>query len=169
MYKNFTNYLGKPPGYTFKLLLIMKLIVVIFLTSIFQVKANSALAQRITISEKNVSLKKVLQQIRIQSGYDIIYNNDLIKSQSDINLNIKNATLQEALEKSLENTPLIFIIKDQTIMIQRKPTKVLEGIDEVKLADTLLVGTVKDSRTNQKLTGVNVKIKGTNNGISTDE
>ncbi|WP_432327683.1 hypothetical protein ACRQ5D_31075 [Mucilaginibacter sp. P25] len=47
----------------------MKLSIILLLATILQVSAKSY-AQKITLSEKNAPLEKVLKEIREQSGYD---------------------------------------------------------------------------------------------------
>lgn len=54
-----------------KWMLIMKLITIILITSLMQVSAKS-LAQNITISEKNITLKQLFKEIRLQTGYSFI-------------------------------------------------------------------------------------------------
>ncbi|MBB5441277.1 hypothetical protein HDC92_004984 [Pedobacter sp. AK017] len=72
MYQTFTKKQGIPFRYIHQFLLIMRLTTVILIAAIMQVSASS-FAQKITLSEKNSALSKVLKEIRIQSGYDFVF------------------------------------------------------------------------------------------------
>ncbi len=120
MYKKFTNNLGNLPPYTIKFFFIMKVIAIILLTTMLQAKALTILAQKITIKENNVSLMSVLKKIGTQSGYDIVYNRDLLADYKLVEVNLKAVTVAEALNSTLANFPLIFTNDDRMIMIRRK-------------------------------------------------
>lgn len=155
MYKNFTKKLGKPPGYAFKFLLIMKLTVVFVFVTILQTSAITY-AQNITISEKNVPLKQILKQIKVQSGYGFFYNKDLIGKYDEVDLDIKNGTIEQALHQCLSGHPLSFTIDNKVVVIRLKEEKSPKWI----LQDTVVSGTVLDGKTRQKIPGVTVAVKG---------
>lgn len=154
MYKNFTKKLGKRPGYAFKFLLIMKLIVVIFMMTILQVNASVSYAQNISIKEKNAPLEKILKQIRTQSGYDFFYNQDLVRSIKSIDVNLRNATIDEALQQCFAGQPLTYSISEKIVVIRKKEQRVLNII-----ADSIITGTVSDASTKAALVGVTIKVK----------
>ncbi|TDQ06317.1 SusC/RagA family TonB-linked outer membrane protein [Pedobacter metabolipauper] len=165
MYKNFTNYLGRPPGYILKFLFIMRVAIVIILTTILQLKANVTLAQRININEKNVDLTTILKQIRTQSGYDIIYNKDLVSGIKSLTVNFKNVTVDEALTRSLSNLPLSYVIEDKLIVIKRKAA---DQIIEMKQADSVLAGKVVDAKTKQGIPGATVSVRNRKGAVITE-
>ncbi len=154
MYKKITNNRGKLSRYTFKFLFMIKVIAIILLTGILQAKALNSFAQKITINEKNVSLIAVLTKIGVQSGYDVVYNRDALTSYRVAELNLKGASVEQALKASLANLPLSFIIEDKMIMIRRK----VQVVD--KTIETNVTGTIRDSLTKESLPGVNIRVKG---------
>jgi len=159
MYKNFIGNIGKPPGYALKLLLIMKLSVVILIITIMQTSAAVTFAQNINITEKNVPLEKVLKQIRLQSGYDFFYNQDLVRNININELSIKNASIEQAIQKTLSGLPLTFSVDNRIVVIRkldRSPSAVV---------DSVISGTVYDAKTKDRLPGVNLKLK--NSGAKT--
>src|SRR5919206_833809 len=87
-----------------KALLIMKLSIILLLATILQVSAKSY-AQKITLSEKNAPLEKVLKEIREQSGYDFFYNSKLIKEANPVSINVRNTELEEVLKLALSGQP----------------------------------------------------------------
>jgi len=162
MYKNFTKKLGRPPGYALKFLLIMKLIVIITMVTILQVKASVSFAQNISINEKNAPLEKILKQIRAQSGYDFFYNQDLVSHVKGIDLQVRNVTIERALQQCLLNQPLTYTIDNKIVVIKKKETPVYV------LADSVVTGIVYDALTRERIAGVTIRIKNSTTRVMTD-
>src|SRR5690349_19642950 len=76
--------------------LIMKLTIVLLIASLFQVKA-ATYGQRISLRESNVPLWKVLSDIHKQTGYDFIFDHDIVKEIQHVSVSVKDATIQEVL------------------------------------------------------------------------
>ena len=147
-----------------KALLIMKLSIILLLATILQVSAKSY-AQKITLSEKNAPLEKVLKEIREQSGYDFFYNSKLIKDANPVSINVRNTELEEVLKLALSDQPFIYSIEEKTIIIKPKPAPVkppVQAVPTIKVS-----GVVTDSK-GVTLPGASVRIKGTDKGVITD-
>lgn len=144
-----------------KILLIMKLIIVIMTTFLIQASASS-FAQRITLNEKATSLQIILSKIRMQTGYDFISNNDLIRNSRPYTIQVNNVSLEEALNVLFTNQDLTFEIEDKTVVIkEKKPSLFNRILDAIKAID--IRGKVLDE-TGKPLPGAVIKVKGT--GIS---
>lgn len=102
-----------------KLLLIMKLIIIILITSLMQVSA-AGFAQKVTLNEKNAHLESVISKIRSQTGYDFVFDFRLLESARKVNLNVKNEKLESALKKVFDKQDLDFTIKDNIIVLDKK-------------------------------------------------
>jgi len=50
--------------------------------------------QRITLSEKNIALDKILDKVEKQSGYYFWLQTDLLTKSNKVTLNLKNASLE---------------------------------------------------------------------------
>lgn len=100
-----------------KTILVMKLIAVLLTVTCLQVSAEG-FSQQITLSKNNASLKSVLQDIRKQSGYQLLYNTDLIQKAKPVNINVQKSGLEDALRKSLEGQAFTFTIMDKIILIR---------------------------------------------------
>ncbi len=145
-----------------KVLRIMKLTLFLLLVCFFQSAANTY-GQRITLSENNAPLHKVLKQLRVQSGYDFLYNSSLIRRGTPVSVDLKNVPLEEALKTVLQNQSLSYTIKNNAVVI--KEAVVLPVVIE---AATLTVrGKVVDDE-GIALIGVTVKVKGSAQGVSTN-
>ncbi len=134
----------------------MKLTVVFIVLACFQVKA-AVYAQKITLSEKNVPLERVITEIKKQSGYLFWYEDELLKQIQNINIEVKNVTVEQALNKCFKELPLTYLFINKTIVIKAKEASRKREIR----------GAVRD--TTGILPGVSVRVKGQNNiGTTTD-
>src|SRR5438045_606736 len=113
MYKNFTS-LGLRNTQLRKLLLVMRLTAAILLLALMQLSASTK-AQKVSIVEKNVPLERVLKEIRKQSGYDIIYDLNIILDAKPVSINVNQVSVYEAIQKSLNNQALTFSLDGKTI------------------------------------------------------
>lgn len=147
-----------------KILLIMKLVIVILIAGFMQVNA-AGFAQRITLSETNSPLATVLNKIKIQSGKNVFFSDDILKNAKKVNVKIFNLPLEEALDKVLKDQPLSYEIKENTIVILEKEVSFLDKVMDVfgTNKQSVIRGKVLDE-TGKPLPGAVVKVKGT--GIS---
>ncbi|MBN2519765.1 MAG: STN domain-containing protein, partial [Bacteroidales bacterium] len=85
-----------------------KNVIIFFSIVIFLGCFNTINAQEktITIKMENVSLGEILQEIKKQSGKNILYNNNRVDIYKKESINIENLTLTEALDECLRNKDL---------------------------------------------------------------
>ena len=141
----------------------MKLSVILLIATILQASASAGYAQKITLSEKNVPLEKVLKEIREQSGYDFFYNSKLIKQANPVSISVQNTELEDVLKLAFAGQPFIYSISDNTIIIKPKPFyPITQSIAAIKIS-----GIVVDSK-GLPLPGAGVRIKGTTKGTITN-
>jgi len=139
----------------------MKLVIVIMMTILMQVSASS-FAQHITLKGNNINIKQVFAQIREQTGYIVLYESHLVNSDSKVNVNLEKASLEDALKAILKDQHLDFEIKQQSIILNKKPSAFEEGIRKVDIK-----GKVVDQK-GRSIPGVSILIKGTSKGTSSD-
>jgi TonB-linked SusC/RagA family outer membrane protein len=172
MYKTYTAFnCGISSRVTLNFIRIMKLTIIFLIAGLLQVKA-ALYAQKINLSVKSSSLETVLKEIKKQSGYNILYNPTMFQETKPVNLNIKNLSVDKALQKCFEGQPLTYIIEQQTIIVKMK-TADEDAVKDVKPEPVSAIvqkgpvtGTVRDSI--DILPGVTVMIKGTTIGTKTD-
>jgi len=92
--------------YLKKTFLIVKLTVFFLLAACLQAGA-SGYAQRITISLTDVSLDKVFKEIERQSGYHFFYKDRLLKQAESVSVNVRNASVEEALDQCFKERPML--------------------------------------------------------------
>lgn len=147
----------------------MRINIIILIMTIFvvQVSASLGYGQRITISKKNVSLNNVLKEIRQQSGYDFIYDTDLVKQVKSIDFNVRNVELEDALKNCFAGQPFTYTIANHTVIIKERAKTLVENlVDYFKLAD--IRGRVV-SEDGIPISGATVIIKEANMGTKTDD
>jgi hypothetical protein len=155
--------------FTAKMLMIMKLTIVLLLFFTFQVSAKGY-AQKVTIVKKNVSLSEIFKSIEQQTEFLFFFDKDLIKETKPIDVAIKNATLDEALNVCLKDQQLTYTIVSNTIVIQPK----IISTQALLLNNTLDLPPpveIKGRVVNQKgepLANVSIIVAGTRQGTTTD-
>ena len=97
----------------------MRLTTVILIASLMQVSA-STLAQKISLSKTNASLKAVIIEIRAQSGYEFIYTESVFKASLPVTINVKGGNFDDVLRQVFKNQPLSFSIDSKTVIIKQK-------------------------------------------------
>ena len=108
----------------------MRLTTVLLILSLMQVSAAS-LAQKITLSKSNASLKAVLKEIRTQSGYVFLYNEGQIRHARPVNIQVRNADFRAVLEQIFADQPLTFSLNEKTITIKERTASLLERVMRV--------------------------------------
>lgn len=133
-----------------KILLIMKLIMVIMIAFLVQVKAN-VLAQRISLSEKNTSLQKVIDNIHKQSGYDfLVLDYKLVSRANPVTIQVENENLKEVLDRILLPRGLDYILEDKSIVIKGKVSDAETTYPMMKSYDEIQQQKVRGRVVNEK-------------------
>lgn len=187
MYKTFTNFFRKLSAYLANLpfsiatittddakigsnfkkqtLLVMKLTTFILLFSLMQVNA-ATFGQKLNLVDKNVSIEKVLREIRKQTNYNVLVESTNFKTSTKINTNFVNASLQTVMESVLSGTDMTFIVEDQNIIIKPKTKSYFERIVDQFLAIDVRGRVLDENGT--PVAGASVVVKGTNNRTATN-
>lgn len=130
-------------------------------TILVQVSA-SGLAQKITLIQKDVSLKAVFKEITKQTGYQVICDGSLVKEASNINAEFKSATIPEILYAFFTDQNVEWTVKENIIIVKKGVRRVvLLTLDQVQIT-----GKVVDEK-GEPLPGVSVRIKGAQAATST--
>jgi len=129
--------------------------------------STSTYAQKITLSEKNASLKEIFLALEAQSGYYIVYNTPMLKDAKRINIKVNEVSLEQALNVLLEGQDFTYTIKDNTVVIKRKEKTLLDVIRGFFKA-VQVKGRVLDENANP-LPGASIRIKNGNRAVMTNE
>ncbi len=141
----------------------MKLTLVLFSFSIFQMMATSGFSQgKIELDFEETPLLEVLEEIKSQTSYKFFYINDEVNLNQRATIQVNKETLDKVLELLFDNTDISYSIIGKQVIL--KKTHVLN--EQIKLQREIK-GNVKDSNGNP-LPGANVLVKGTTIGAQTD-
>ncbi len=124
-----------------------------------------ARAQTITLTLRDASFKAAIEAVGKQTQYGFTYNAKILEGTGKVNVELKDASLEQALEQLFRGQPLRYEIADGIIIVERKGGKGKPGTREVQ--QMTVRGKVTDSIGNA-LQGVTVLVKGTNRQTSTD-
>ncbi len=151
-----------------KLLLAMKLTVVLLLTACLNVSAKG-LSQTVTLNVHNIPLEKVCKQIRIQTGYHFIYDEEIADKMKSVSLTVEKADIKEVMQKLLNGYPFIYTINLKVITILEADNSASIVKPEFDQPITIIIhGRVVDEN-NKPVPGVTVTVKGTKKATSTDD
>ena len=129
---------------------------------VFAGHANSQNA-KVSLNKNRVQLQEVLDEIESQTDYLFISNRDLDLTQK-VSVRVKDKSVQEVLEKVLENAGLTFTMEGVNIILSKEGTPV---IAEVQQQRKKITGTIIDQN-GEPVIGANIVEKGTTNGTVTD-
>ena len=119
--------------------------------------------ERISVSFRNASLAEVLQRIKQQTGYYILYNSDAVRGIGGISFSKADAPVREVLDEALRGTRLEYSIDDDTIVIRGRSGGGNASAPQ-KAPDKVVSGRVTDTA-GAPLVGVNILIQGTATGV----
>ncbi|WP_242689133.1 TonB-dependent receptor [Pedobacter sp. SYSU D00535] len=148
-----------------KIFLVMQLTAVFLMAAIMQVNAAAIYAQKINLNEKDASIERVFTSIEQQTNFSFLYDKLELKKASRVTVQLKDATLMQALEVCFKNQPLAYKIFENTIVVKEKILQKAEVIQDA-LPPVTVTGTVVDDK-GETLPGVSVMIKGTTRATST--
>ncbi len=159
----YTNELVKP-GWKLKFL-ISSMVLILF--------ATNAMAQedRFTLAVENESLSTVFNELKKQSDVSFVYSNEEIKKCGPITLSLVNATLEEVLSKSLENSGLTYKKVDNTVVITPVETSFSDDKKLNKGQTQTVRGVILDEDSKTPLFGAAVIVLNTDPmiGVATDD
>ncbi|MES2652223.1 MAG: SusC/RagA family TonB-linked outer membrane protein [Bacteroidota bacterium] len=144
----------------------MKLTTVILIVATLQVSANS-FAQKVSLSKKDATLVEVFSQIKLQTGYDFLFNASTLKDAKMVTIHVKNMELKDALDKIFEGQSLTYTIENKSVVVSKKAPSLLERTSARLAID--VKGVVLDQVNGNPLAGASIKIKGSNKGTTTND
>lgn len=139
-------------------------VTMMFMTCLLVQVSAASFAQRITLNKQNSNIYSVLEEIRKQSQYDFFYDTDLFNKAKPVSINIREASLQEALDACFSQQPYSYVIKNKlVVIIEANNTNHSQTQRSIRIHGKII--DVKDKR---QLSGVSVRIKGRTGGTLTD-
>ena len=131
------------------------------------------ISQTVTFSGKDVSLEKVFSEIEKQTGYFVVWKQNLVRQAKPVTITAKDLPLRSFLQEVLKGQPLDYSIENETIFIRRKAAPAPNKTNEETSASNeapppiTITGRITDGA-GKPLVGVSVLVRGQSKGTATD-
>lgn len=121
---------------------------------------------KLSMNKQNSSIIEILKDIEKNSEFTFFFNDNKVNVNKKASINVKDATLDEALAQVLKNTDYGYQIIDRQVLIKTAPSPV-SSVPGIQQNQKAIAGIIKDVN-GEPIIGANVVEKGTTNGTVTD-
>ncbi|HTL09818.1 MAG TPA: SusC/RagA family TonB-linked outer membrane protein [Chitinophagaceae bacterium] len=132
----------------------------LFVLHILLLPLNSS-AQKVSLHHKNAALELVLQDIRQQTGYRVVYSTEQMAMSNKVTIDADSLPLQTALSTCFQQQPLTYRLEDKYIIVALR--QAVERVTGVSVR-----GMVSNEK-NEPLSGVSVIARPSGPSTVTDE
>lgn len=143
---------------------VMRIVIFLFFTATFGFTPIKGLPQNVKINieaDKSLTVDEVFELIENQTSYHFIYRSDMFDDFPKVKVKKGEISVEKLLGISFLNHPIVFDINEKNGII----------LSEMVIADMLQQKTISGKVTDENgvpLSGVNITVKGTSKGASTD-
>ncbi len=131
-----------------------------------QISISAAGQANITLRKQRIKAIDLIREIKKQTGFNVLYSSQILDDNRLLNVEFKNAPLQQVMNMLLQGQQLSYEQKDNTLLIKALPAKDTFGsaVQTPKaIQQQPLQGKVVD-QTGKPLAGASVTVKGSNKG-----
>jgi iron complex outermembrane receptor protein len=143
--------------------MVVKLSVILLLAGAMHVSAT-AFSQKVTLTGQRLTLQQAFKKIEQQTGYLFLYKKNVLAASYPVNVNVKDASLNEALSAVFREQPLNYVVMEKNILVKIKST---DEPNMLAVADTSapksISGSIRDAK-GRPIPGVTIRVKGKNTG-----
>ena len=137
-----------------------------------EVSAQELLLQKVDVNVEQKEIKTVLTQLESMRNIKFVYSSRSLPVQRRVSLSMTNKTISEVLDAMFRPDRVSYkIVRDRIVLTMLNPSSLLdvpiENTTEEKSLERTVTGRVTDE-TKEPLPGVNIAIKGTAKGTTTD-
>jgi len=146
----------------------MRFTIFILFLSLSQSFAVNSYSQetKLSLEMRNARVEDVIDKIEKNSEFFFMYNKNMVDVDRKIDINVKEKVVSEILDNMFANTDITYSIKDRQIMLINKN---MVGIaNESGTQQQKAVSGKVTNAAGVPLPGVTVAVKGTTNGVITD-
>jgi TonB-linked SusC/RagA family outer membrane protein len=126
--------------------------------------------EKVTIKGNGVPLLTVFKTIKKQAGYNFFYAANFVDDKEKVNLDVKNARVEDVLQKVL-GSDYTWVYNENAVSITKKKEEVrrssLLSVPDSSVTQITVSGAVTDAK-GSPIPGATVMVKGTKDGASTD-
>lgn len=157
----------------------LQVLLVLILTSVtfaLDSRAQELLNRRVSLSAKNEHVEVVIRRLEKLAKVQFLFSREVIQSKRKIDYQATNEQLSQVLEHILTPLNLNYEVVDQRIVIKREVTLSPQSQSNTSISeptsqntkDVQITGRVTDDK-GEGLPGVNIQIRSTARGTTTDE
>ncbi len=151
-----------------KALATIRLTLIIWVLSISSLTAGYSQSSKIHLNLKNERIKELFQEIKKQSNYSFVYNNNELNENERVTLSAEGLTVDEILDQVLKGKNLDYEINDRTIVIFKAEAPAKAPASSQQQGSKKISGRITDSQ-GGVVPGAVVRELGTDrNGTVTD-
>lgn len=138
-----------------------RVIFTIFLALLLTLVPMGAAAQKYSVTYKNTNIEQVIQDLRKRTGYDFVYQKQVLQDVGAVTATYKHMTLEQILNRIfLDEDDVDFDIVGKTVVLSKSK-------GNVKQIKRTITGTVTDSE-GESLPGASIRVVGSETGTITD-
>jgi len=119
-------------------------------------------AKKVTLKYDHVSIEKLLKYLEQTENIQFSYHKGLLANNPKVTLRLENVTLDKALNVIFKKTDIGFYpLRGGYVVLRKEEHNIVQEQETIQ-------GKVTDASSGETLPGVNVMVKGTTRGTSTD-
>jgi len=146
-----------------KLWQIMKLTIVLLVGFMMTVSANSySQKTKLNVNLNNTTIKDLFGYIEQNSEFVFLYRSEDFNTNKKVSVEAKDATINEVLDQALKGEKVEYDVYERQVVIRKAGEPAAQQPQK-----KVLTGTVRDSK-GVSLPGATILVKGTTNGVTTD-
>jgi TonB-linked SusC/RagA family outer membrane protein len=136
------------------------------------------LDKEVTLSLHGISFERALKEIETVAGIKFVYSTDQLRVEGEVTLEASGKALRDVLHDLLAPRGILYKVHEKEASItlrkqvdgNRKDQSLLDEDTRgsKSIAVVQITGTVTEATTHQPMAGVNIVVKGTTNGTTTD-
>lgn len=151
----------------------MRFSIILILSAIFTINAATySQSKRVSLNLTNVSFSKLFEEIRRQTDYSFFFNNGKIDElNKKITIKRTNTPVNEILNEVLKGTSLSYKLVDGVVVIvdnKKADNTKVEDKRQAQQESTIVKGKITDKQTKEAIPGVQITVKDSRIGASTD-
>lgn len=152
---------------TYKIRCHIMVIVFFFLVNHLVFSQESILKKRITLEQKDISIKKALKQMEKQASCYFTYENSTLNNKKKVSFSFVEQTLEKCLDQLLNDSSLVYKVVSNHIIIRKKR---IQREIETEKTDSIpnyivLRGKLKDAEDGLELPFATISVYGTSLGV----
>ncbi|WP_160717360.1 TonB-dependent receptor [Chitinophaga solisilvae] len=127
-------------------------------------------AAAVTVKGSNLSLLQLFRTIKKQTGFTLVYSNQLLDDGEKVTVDFNRTKLEDVLRFLLKDRNIRYEVRSNRIVLDKKPAAApaaLTRTDSVRPQARQVRGLVMDDQ-GVPLPGATVAVKGTSRGVVTD-